>query len=468
MSFGTGTGLGIEDHAIYLPAISASYAILALNGAFSRPLPITAQQLNFLKPPKTFLIQDGIRIPGPQEPMFHYPYALYSAGQAAKTDQDAQRKSIVSERDRSRTLILGDSGGFQIQTNNIRFEGEKTTERMLRWMERNADYSMILDFPTAGISSGTIKPHRDRLLAAGHDLEAMCLANGLELDFNVCLLQTKLNNDYFVANQQHQTKFLNVLQGRNESESRTWYEAVRHYPFENWAFAGSNQSHLSTVLRRLLDLRRDWLLEKIKWLHILGVSSLPLASLFTTVQECVRKYGHPDFQISFDSASPFRQAARYHAVTAYTIDKYGWRIHSRNIVKRGISGDTAFLNEFTARPMPIAGTPVEKKKARLHRLRFPVATQIGARIKVDDILARQTGTSSADSDSVHVLMNHNVEAYLQAHRRAQKVYAARNPLDMTSDLLSARNLIEWVFQKPDPYRMIDAGKEVLDRFGAEG
>lgn len=463
MMFAGSSKLGVEEHAIYLPAISSIYAAFALNGSFSRPLPIAARQLDFLRPQLGTRLPDGTTVPWPDQPLFHYRYALYSAGQAAKTEGGAEQESIVSKRDRNRTLVLGDSGGYQVQTDTIKFAGEQTLERMLRWMERNADYSMVLDFPTAGISTGVMEPHRERLLAEGYDLEAMGRDNGQELDFNACLMQTMLNNAYFVRNQSGKTKFLNVLQGRNEAESAAWYDAVKDYPFENWAFAGSNQSHLSTVLRRLFDMQRDGILSDMRWLHILGVSSLPLACLFTTLQQCVRKIGHPEFQISFDSAGPFRQAAYNQVVTAYTIDGYGWHIHARNIAKRGTFDDTRLLSEFLSDPLSAA-----KRKSTRHRARFPADTEIGRRIRVSDLLVDSGGKSAVGVDSVCLMMNHNVEAFLQAHRRAQRLYATGHVLDMTASMLSARNLIEHIFEQEDPYSLIDAGQVVLDRFGARG
>ena len=51
------------------------------------------------------------------------PSSLYSAGQAAKSDKSAESlDDMVLQRDRESSLIVGDSGGFQIETGAIRWE----------------------------------------------------------------------------------------------------------------------------------------------------------------------------------------------------------------------------------------------------------------------------------------------------------------------------------------------------------
>lgn len=147
--------LKATDDAIYLPAISETYARHDVSQPFPRDLKIHSSDLDYLDPANR---------------LFHYPYALYSAGQAAKSDNSVQKNHLLSARDRSSSIILADSGGYQIQQGTIPFKGAATTLRMLRWMEKNGDYSMVLDFPTGGISRGNMTKHRKRLEAEGHDI----------------------------------------------------------------------------------------------------------------------------------------------------------------------------------------------------------------------------------------------------------------------------------------------------------
>lgn len=188
----------LENCAVYLPALQPEFAKFAYSGQFKRPLPMEAQDLNFLNP---------------ASPLLYYPYALYSAGHAAKSMTAAPAKTIVSERVRGQSCVLGDSGGFQILTGAIKTINADRVEHMMHWMEDNCDYSAILDFPTAGIGSGQIATHVERRATGeGPAIEALAASNRLSFDFNTALHQTALNNHLFV--EKHRpgaTGFLNVL-----------------------------------------------------------------------------------------------------------------------------------------------------------------------------------------------------------------------------------------------------------------
>jgi hypothetical protein len=114
-------------------------------------------------------------------------------------------------------------------------------------------------------------------------------------------------------------KFLNVLQGENHADADDWYQRMKKYcdpkqyerPFEGWAMGGQNMCDVHLVLRRLVELRFDGLLEKglHDWMHFLGTSKLEWACMLTDIQRAVRKYHNENFTISFDCASPFLASA---------------------------------------------------------------------------------------------------------------------------------------------------------------
>ena len=64
MSSLTKTNLFSANRAIYLPAITSTFARFAHNCSFARSLPVSSGDLNFLNP---------------SNPLFAYPFALYSA-----------------------------------------------------------------------------------------------------------------------------------------------------------------------------------------------------------------------------------------------------------------------------------------------------------------------------------------------------------------------------------------------------
>ena len=88
-----------DDYAVYLPSIQKAYAKLANSTTDkNRTLPngVNLKSLNFLNP---------------KSKLWHFPNALYSVGQFKLGETQGD---IVTNRDIKNTLILGDSGGFQI------------------------------------------------------------------------------------------------------------------------------------------------------------------------------------------------------------------------------------------------------------------------------------------------------------------------------------------------------------------
>ena len=430
-----------QNRAVYLPALSKPFAQFAHSGAFKRPVPFAATDLNILDP--------GNRLP------FHYPYALYSAGQAAKAKTSSATPDMVSARNRARTIVLGDSGGFQVQGGTIEFEGRETTRRMMRWMEANTDYSMVLDFPTGGISSGKMRPHTERLRRSRYPLAGRIAANGLSADFNACLLQTEINNKQFLRERQPgATRFLNVLQGRNEKESKVWFDAVKRYPFEGWAFAGGHQANFSMVLRRLIEMRDEGLLQQFDWLHILGISRLDVGCLLTVLQRVIRQHVNPRFQISFDSASPFKTGGNYQIYTGHTVDATGWSTHTANLAKHGRSDDGRRLNDLCLDLLPT--TP----GVRFNPHRWAANTHVGT-LRVGDLCVGDQA-NNLDNDGSLLLMHHNIEVLTRAHQRAIAVYDGEDPTLIPYSVRAVATMIEEVFKSASPLADIAGWAEHLD------
>lgn len=410
-----------SKYAIYTPAISQEFAKLGYSQHLKRSFSFLETDLNFLDP---------------KSGLFHYPYALYSAGQAAKTANTALDDNIVKLRNWGATTVIGDSGGFQIQGNRIKFTGDATCERMLRWLETHSDYSMSLDFPTGGITPGNVAAHAKRLIAEGHNLHVMCAANGLSLDFNACLKQSLINLEYFIRHRKPgKTNLLNVLQGRNETESKTWYEAVKVYGLEGWAFAGAHQNSFSLLLNRLHDMRNDGLLQTAKWIHILGISTPSAAYLFNALQRCVAQI-NPGLQITFDTAGPFISAAKFQAMVTHRLDKDGWVFSPpASMPNEGSPSDHRTLNELAwdmaqRRPQTKRGSQALRNEQVFYAI--PTSTTIGARVKISEVCCGSNGSSDLDNDSIMILMNHNAEAYVRVFQQVNRIFD--NPKEYEADI----------------------------------
>ena len=146
---------------------------------------------------------------------------------------------------------------------------------------------------------------------------------------------TRINNDYFMKNQNGNCKFLNVLQGENHADAEDWYQQMKDYcdptkysdHFRGWSMGGQNMCDIHLVLKRLVALRFDGLLEtgKHDFMHFLGTSKLEWAALLTDVQRAVRKYHNPNFTVTFDCASPFLATANGQVyIQTETQDRSKW------------------------------------------------------------------------------------------------------------------------------------------------
>ena len=230
-----------QDWAVYLPAISGFY-VTQLQKMHANP--------SEWRTPEGFEKgNEGMNFLDPEHSYFFYPWGLYSGGHAhldpVKSDE---REPMVQGRDRNKTMILGDSGGFQIATGVLKMDWANAKDpndparqelcgKILKWLEHTADWSMTLDVPA--------------FAAVGRLSEKTGLT-----EFQDTLDVSLLNLDYFMRNRTPgATKFLNVLSGSNEENSRTWYNAVKHFSnksfvqeaygdvnrtLEGYAFAGIN------------------------------------------------------------------------------------------------------------------------------------------------------------------------------------------------------------------------------------
>lgn len=389
--------------ARYLPAVSADYAEIAVDPYF-KVSGFAGLDLDYLNPRRRF----------------HYPLTLLSAGQSAKTASRALRPTMVSRRDPN-TFVVADSGGFQIQEGTMSYQGLDTVDRLMKWMAKDADWMMSLDFPTGGITSGNIEPHRRRLESEGDDIRGLCAANNLEPDYNAARLLTQRSTAYMVLNREmSRAKLLVVLQGRSEAESRDWYLAMRPFITEGIAFAGGNVRSLSMMLNRLLDLKEDNKLKSLKLVHVLGVSTLQSAIILTAIQQALSKHEGLDIQFTYDSSSPFTVAYKYYqAHFCYFFDRDETPIRSAKPIEWVETMADATLNEWSSELCRLLN--MQRHGAG----RVPVysaRSTIGDQIKLKDLVKRRGGKLENDADAFHLVARHNVEVHTLAHQQALQMF----------------------------------------------
>lgn len=400
--------------AKYLPAISGFYTT-HLGKAAADPTFIPEGRI-----PATF--EHGIDgldfLKSPENAYYSYKFGLYSAGHAERnlTKCDA-REPMIHKRDPD-TILIGDSGGFQIATGVIKLDwatvmtpdGDKLREEILRYLEYTADWSMTLDVP----AFAALPPLNEK--------------TGLT-SFKDCLDVTVYNLDYFMRNRvPGATKFLNVLSGSDNSNSKEWYDMVKNFSdpmmvadmgyskdctLEGWAFAGINMKNMPTVLERILDLRRDGLLKDKDWIHFLGIGRLDWACYLTSIERQLKKHDNPNINVSFDAASPFVAMGAYNLLYNY--------------------------NKFSPDQLTYAmGRGVDDKSLKGSKLGMPYQGPIMERLTVGDICVMgptdenkhgKIGKTSLDTTSYALGMGHNVYNHIQAvqeiNRLADVEYATR-------------------------------------------
>lgn len=360
-----------QDYAVFLPSISAIYARIVSMAEYTLREKLPAGLANGLT---------DLDFLNPANALFYYPTALYSAGHAV-LDPAASwtTESMIQQRDRNNTVLLGDSGGFQASTGVLKYpwtaksgqtveehNADKDAVRMkiLRWLEATADYSMVLDWPTGTLFKSETDP-----------VTGISLHPGLKT-FRDCLDGSMENHRFFIKNRREgATKFLNVLQGRNVEEGDIWWDEVKDLPFESWSFSGVQASNFAINLRRLIIMRDQGYLENREWLHYLGNGKIKAGCALTTLQRSLRKYVDENLTVSFDAASPFVMTAKGHAY-------YGYELSSQNVnFKSGIIPD---FKELKNNPQLLNEWIADNSSKKYKQYR----SQIGEKITVGDVCVK--------------------------------------------------------------------------------
>jgi len=441
-----------KDYATFLPALSGFYA-------------------TFIGKQRREEYVDKSRIPYPsmesmnwlnkKEGLFNYHWSLYSAGHAElDINKDAPKEDMVRDRDRNNSWMLGDSGGFQIGKGV--WEGDwkdpncpkaqKKREQVLAWMDAYMDYGMILDIPAWVARS-----------------PAGAKATGID-NYQDAVNATRINNDYFMKHRSGACKFLNVLQGENHADAEDWYQQMKDYcdpkkyenHFNGWSMGGQNMCDVHLVLKRLVALRFDGLLEKGKHdvMHFLGTSKLEWATLLTDIQRAVRKYHNENFMITFDCASPFLATANgqiYCELETQDRSKWVYRMVP-SIDDKGLATDnTPFAQAFVreGKHGSFKDSPLTKNlKARDVCIYAP-----GDLNKIG-----KEGKTSWDSFSYAIQMGHNVWSHINAVQEANRQYdngiIPNMLVEESFDRLFFRDVVEAIFATSNR----DEANQIVEEF----
>jgi hypothetical protein len=453
-----------NDYAYFLPATSGFYSTFIGKqryGNYVDPARIPASFTNGV---------EGLNYLSPDKGMFYFDHCLYSAGHAnLDLTKPDETEDMFRNRDRSTSWVLGDSGGFQIgkgvwagewkdptgpevlakmqecidkgielmpvigpagmqmrdKKGNFKYTkidhvkeytakleaAQKKRELVLNWMYTLMDYGMVIDIPAWVERSEVGKA-----------------ATGIET-YDQAVNATKYNNEYFIKHRNGNCKFLNVLQGETHTQADDWYSKMKDFcdtkiygdkAFNGWAMGGQNMCDVELVLRRLVILRFDGLLEKGQhdWMHFLGTSKLEWATLLTDIQRAVRKYHNENFTISFDCASPFLATANgqiYINTETEHNEKWVYRMQASADNKK-YATDTRLFKDAV-----IQDKIFDKFESS------PIIDQVAIKdicIYAPGDLNKngKEGKTSWDSFSYAIMMGHNVWMHLNAVQEANRQY----------------------------------------------
>lgn len=351
------------DEALYIPSVSPSYAQHVHSGSYERSMPggLDVQDLNFLDPNNS---------------LFRIGYVMSSAGQALYQ----KKPCIITDRDRSATSLICDSGGWAIAQQTAGIDGFRDRGLILGWMEDHADFGMTLDVPVGN---------------AGKDDYPFKTVKA-------CLDATLEHLDFF---ERHHTPgrvcWLNVVQARTAKGGYDWYNAVKKFDFcSGWAVAGPQRKNFNYVLGLMLRMLDDGNLQNKRHIHFLGTAELPIACLLTALQRQLNRNGC-NLRITFDTAAPFTMMGK---------------------------SDIYTLPVFTPKTLrlPQQAAPSTYNCVKSDRA-WPWPSAVGQRLKLSDICVIDNAGSGyyRDDLSYDLIAHHNLTSICSAVALSNRVMDAQ-------------------------------------------
>jgi len=205
-------------------------------------------------------------------------FMLISAGTQHKKKDF--RKTIQAED----AKIFVDSGGYQLAHSTVNHK-KYTDDIALKWSEENGDIFPILDRPTF-----TLGMMRDGKPVSPYK------------DYQECLDLSVNSAKHYAENRtRSDAKILNVIQGQTIPQVKKWYDEIKKYQFEGWAYGGT-RGNLGRIVPAILFLIKNGEFDRPKCdlFHIFGVTSNESMIYFQYIQMLLNKH-NIDMQITYDS-----------------------------------------------------------------------------------------------------------------------------------------------------------------------
>lgn len=353
-----------NSKAIFTPAVSQTFAQFIREPASRRrkgnwPDGLTPGDLDFLNPHST---------------LFHTDAYLISAGQYLNRGTDHYPQPPGAKN----LTVIGDSGGYQIIRDPAWYQGRGRVIGVLRWQEKNCTVAPIMDIPTGCVDADN----------AMFDSVSKCL--------NTTVDNLKWADS---ARQSKKLLLLNVAQGRDLNSAMHWYDTVRQFKLNGWAFGGATRVDLEILMKLLVRMRDNSDLEYARWVHMFGVGTIKASLAYTAIRRGLEALLGRDLPVSYDVATPFTNAA---ILTLKTLPV----ISNKKVSLPGVQG-------------------LDKADYVGSTLRLPISfTKLGKRLTAGDLCVNPNihEDNAWDQLSYQLVASHNLEAMSLGYEWAQSAF----------------------------------------------
>lgn len=252
------------------------------------------------------------------------PEQLNSAGNANLDPAAGHLEYYFRQRDRSKTFVIGDSGGFQIgkgvikaDWTNMDLRAVKARKLVHDWQQSWCDWGATLDVPTWIVNHPRAMKNSN--------ISNVAQANAVTLR----------NLDYYLENSTGTCRWLNVLQGNTFAEADDFYSMVKHYAqprsdrdhTRGWCLGAVQSYDPEAILLRIAALVEDGLIATTQRLHFLGQGKIEQILLFDALADALRQHLNPEIQVSCDSSTPLLRGSKGEYYTGWSTRGGRWTLN---------------------------------------------------------------------------------------------------------------------------------------------
>lgn len=212
------------------------------------------------------------------EKIFDHPYILTTAAHNYK-NMDFSKQIGINDVHKDVNYIFGDSGGFQIAMGEIK-DTPEIKDKLYEWMIKNASVAPVIDHPPTEYEKMT-----DERMQQFLD-------------------NTKKNTEFLLKkNNKDSVLWLNVIQGIEYHHRINWYEQVKDYKLDGWAFGGPKRNLLAVLnmMASFIDVKALDDKKTCNYIHWFGISSTKFMPYMVYFKHKLNMLGYK-VSVSLDSS----------------------------------------------------------------------------------------------------------------------------------------------------------------------